>query len=113
MNIKIGAKIKALRKRDDITQERLSDALGVTSQAVSRWESENGYPDIEYIAPIANFFNVTIDYLFDHDMMEKRRKIDDYLAQYNKYTLSTPKPVDEQINLMVRTAYDTSRSYWI
>ena len=100
MNIKIGAKIKTLRKRDDITQEQLADVLGVTNQAISRWESENGYPDIEYITPIANFFNVTIDFLFDHDIAEKRRKIDGYLAQYYKCHLMIPMPNDEQIDLM-------------
>lgn len=61
MNIKIGAKIKSLRKRDGVTQEKLADALGVTAQAVSKWESEIGYPDLEYLTPIANFFNITID----------------------------------------------------
>jgi transcriptional regulator with XRE-family HTH domain len=100
MNVKIGAKIKALRKRDNIKQERLADALGVTSQAISKWESENGYPDIEYIKPIANFFNVTTDYLFGHDTSEKQRKIDNYLSQYHKKSLLTPKPDDEQISLM-------------
>jgi len=100
MNIKIGAKIKALRKRDNIKQERLAEALGVTSQAISRWESENGYPDIEYITPIANFFNVTIDYLFDHDKEEKRQKIEAYINQANKYRQE--KTHDEQIALMRR-----------
>jgi CheY-like chemotaxis protein len=66
MNIKIGAKIKELRKRDNVTQEQLAECLGVTSQAISKWESENGYPDIEYISPIADFFNVTTDYLLNH-----------------------------------------------
>jgi len=42
MNIKIGAKIKELRKRDNITQELLAEVLGVTNQAISKWESENG-----------------------------------------------------------------------
>ena len=55
-----------MRKRDGVTQEQLAEALGVTNQAVSKWESENGYPDMEYIIPIADFFNVTIDYLFNH-----------------------------------------------
>lgn len=55
MNVKIGEKIKTLRNRDNVTQEKLADALGLTSQAVSRWESGSGYPDIEYIIPIANF----------------------------------------------------------
>ena len=72
MNVKIGKHIKALRKRDEVTQDRLAEALGVTSQAISIWENETGYPDIEYIAPIANFFNVTIDELFGHDKAEKK-----------------------------------------
>ena len=63
MDIKIGMRIKELRKRTNTTQEQLAEALGVTNQAVSKWESENGYPDITYILPIANYFNVTADYL--------------------------------------------------
>lgn len=73
MNIKIGAKIKSLRTRDGVTQEKLASVLGVTAQAVSKRESENGYPDLEYLTPIANFFNVTLDELFDHDFVEKER----------------------------------------
>lgn len=94
MNVKIGAKIKELRKRDDVTQERLAEVLGVTGQAVSKWESESGYPDIEYITPIANFFNVTIDYLFNHDAVEKLRKIDEYCEQARR------KLPQERINIM-------------
>lgn len=99
MNIKIGAKVKTLRKRDDITQERLADVLGVTGQAVSKWESENGYPDIEYILPIANFFNVTTDYLFDHDTEEKRRKIDEYCERCDAHRMEV-KPIQERIDMM-------------
>ena len=66
MNIKIGARVKELRKRQNVTQERLAEVLGVTNQAISRWESESGYPDIEYIIPIANFFKVTANYLLDN-----------------------------------------------
>ena len=75
MNLKIGKRIKNLRNRDDVTQEKLADAIGVTSQAISKWENEIGYPDIEYITPIANFFNVTIDELFGHDKGENENKI--------------------------------------
>jgi len=99
MIVKIGAKIKALRKRDDITQERLAEVLDVTSQAVSKWESGNSYPDIEYISPIANFFNVTTDYLFDHDTAEKRRKIDEYCEKCDTHRMEV-KPIQERIDMM-------------
>lgn len=76
MNIKIGARIKELRKLQNVTQEQLAEALGVTNQAISRWESEIGYPDIEYIIPIANFFKVTANYLLDDGRNESLMKME-------------------------------------
>ena len=67
MILKIGETIKTLRHRDGRTQEHLATSLGVTFQAVSRWESGNGYPDMELIPAIANYFHVTIDQLFGYD----------------------------------------------
>ena len=64
MNIKIGEKIKQLRLRDGRKQEDLANALGVSPQAVSRWEANGGYPDMELIPAIANYFNISIDELF-------------------------------------------------
>ena len=83
MNLEIGAKIKSLRKRDDITQEQLADALGVTYQAISKWESGNGQPDIGFILPIANFFNITIDELFNRNAAEKAAKIKAIWDEHN------------------------------
>jgi len=84
MNVKIGKQIKILRIRDGVTQDRLAEALGVTSQAISKWENEIGYPDIEYIVPIANFFNVTIDVLFGHDRSESENKINEYCEKLDE-----------------------------
>ena len=56
MNIKIGAIIKKLRAENNITQETLANAIGVTPQAISRWESEGGYPDIELLPALAEVF---------------------------------------------------------
>ena len=67
MEITIGNKIRQLRKSCSRTQENMAQALGVTSQAISRWENGTGYPDIEYIPSIANYFGVTIDALFGYD----------------------------------------------
>ena len=62
--------IAKLRKEKNITQEELAKAVGLSGQAVSKWES-GGSPDIEMLAPIADYFGVSIDSLFD-------RKINDY-----------------------------------
>lgn len=77
MQVKIGTKIKELRKRDGRKQEDLANALGVTCQAVSRWEANGGYPDMEMIPAIANYFNVSIDELFGYskDREEKLKRI--------------------------------------
>ncbi len=66
MEITIGKNIKDLRKRDNRTQEDLAKALGVTCQAISRWESNGGYPDMELVPAIANYFHVSIDELFGY-----------------------------------------------
>ena len=84
MNVKIGKHIKELRNRDGVTQDALAEALGVTGQAISKWENESGYPDIEHIIPIANFFNVTIDQLFGHDRSESENKINEYCEKLDE-----------------------------
>lgn len=66
MQLELGQKIRELRRRDGRTQEALAEAIGVTSQAVSRWESNGGYPDMEMIPSIANYFGITIDELFGY-----------------------------------------------
>lgn len=66
MQLNIGTKIRELRRRDGRTQDNLAEALGVTAQAVSRWESGGSYPDMEIVPAIANYFHVSIDELFGY-----------------------------------------------
>lgn len=66
MQIDLGGKIRQLRRKNGQTQEALAQALGVTAQAVSRWEAGGSYPDMNLIPSIANFFGVTIDELFGY-----------------------------------------------
>ena len=73
--IKIGQKIRLLRKKNDVTQDKLASALGVTPQAVSRWESEICYPDIETLPQIADFFGISMDELLCYDSVQKESKI--------------------------------------
>ena len=55
--------ISALRKKKGITQEELAEGLGVTAQAVSKWENEISCPDIQLLPKIAELFDVSIDEL--------------------------------------------------
>ena len=75
MQLDLGNNIRQLRRRDKRTQEQLADALGVTSQAVSRWESGGSYPDMNLIPAIASYFRVTIDELFSYNVWENERTI--------------------------------------
>jgi len=75
MQLNLGTKIKELRRRDGRTQDNLAEALGVTAQAVSRWEACGSYPDMEMIPAIANYFHISIDELFGyHDEREEKIK---------------------------------------
>lgn len=64
----IGTRIAALRKERNLTQEALANALGVTNQAVSKWESDQNCPDIVLLPAIADFFGSSIDALFGRSL---------------------------------------------
>ena len=72
----IGKQIFFLRKSKGITQEQLAQKLGVTNQAVSKWESEQCLPDIQLIPEIADFFSVSINELMG---VETKNNDDDIL----------------------------------
>ena len=59
----IADRIQSLRKSKGISQEELADKIGVSRQAVSKWESEQSLPDMERIILLSDFFDVTTDYL--------------------------------------------------
>ena len=59
----IGRKIAELRKTQSVKQEELARFVGVSAQAVSKWEN-GGVPDTELLPKIAAFFQVSIDELF-------------------------------------------------
>ena len=56
-------RIQYLRKNKGLSQEKLAEKVGVSRQAVSKWESEQSTPDIEKIIIISELFEVTTDYI--------------------------------------------------
>ena len=66
-----GEKIQKLRKEAGLSQEEFSYQLGVSRQAVSKWERDNGYPETEKIVRMSRLFNVSLDYLLNDDDLQK------------------------------------------
>lgn len=60
----IHKQLQELRKDKGKTQEELAEVFGVTNQAVSKWESGACYPDTALLPEIANYFGVSLDFLF-------------------------------------------------
>ena len=83
MQLELGNNIRQLRRQNKTTQEQLAEALGVTAQAVSRWESGGSYPDMNLIPSIANFFGVSIDALFGYEG-ERAHRIDALAAEIDR-----------------------------
>ena len=73
--IKIGEKIRLLRKKNDVTQDSLAAHLGVTPQAVSRWESGVCYPDMNALPLLADYFSVTIDELLCYNNAQREARV--------------------------------------
>ncbi|MBE6639294.1 MAG: helix-turn-helix domain-containing protein [Ruminococcaceae bacterium] len=98
----MGQIIKRLRKGRGLTQEELAQRIGVTYQAVSKWENDYGMPDISQIVPLASVFDVSTDVLFGidrttefeealkivsaADAVKEYGKLETYLNAYNILT---------------------------
>ncbi len=80
--ITIAENLKKLRRARELTQENVAQFLGVSFQAVSKWERGEGYPDITMLPIIANYFEVTIDDLLGNDLLSKEEKITAYCHKF-------------------------------
>ncbi len=99
--IALGERIKQLRLRGGRTQEALAAELGVTAQAVSRWEKGICYPDMELVPSIANYFGVSIDELFGYDG-DRSARIDslyESICAMNRLNNGRDESMDECISL--------------
>lgn len=94
--IKLGEKIKYLRKEKNISQEVLANYLGVSFQAVSKWETGSTMPDVTVIPAIASFFRVSTDELFDFNLYEIENAVEEICYEAYKYRF-TDAEKSEQI----------------
>ncbi|MBQ2972720.1 MAG: helix-turn-helix domain-containing protein [Clostridia bacterium] len=90
MELRIGKKIKTLRKKQKLTQEQLADKIGVSFQAVSKWENDIALPDITLIPVLASYFGVSTDEILSYDSFEKDREIEGYVCRAAEYRETDP-----------------------
>ena len=86
----IGNKIKILRKQRGITQEQLADSIGVSFQAVSKWENNIALPDITLAPLLASYFSVSMDELFDFNLKEMECAVKNIADEAYEYRESNP-----------------------
>lgn len=95
--MKLGEKIKSLRKEKNISQEVLANYLGVSFQAVSKWETGSTMPDVTLVPAIASFFRVSTDELFEFNMYEMEKEIKAICDEAYQYRYDGDMEKAEQI----------------
>ncbi|MDO4479035.1 MAG: helix-turn-helix transcriptional regulator [Lachnospiraceae bacterium] len=102
-----GEKLKQLRERQGLSQEKLSEKLNVSRQVITKWENGTGIPRIENLKALADFFHVTIDELLGRteasnaDLMTEYRRTIEALREYTQTTVHL---LDQAIMLGSRMA---------
>lgn len=118
---KVGIKIAALRKGTGYSQERLADLIGISPQAISKWENGHTLPETSLLPVLAQIFNTTIDeiimpaYLFDEKIEQEKSNIveqqAEHIAKYLIQKLEGVNPAKEIIGLtddtIINSVYKT------
>ena len=86
----IGNKIRELRKQRGITQEQLAESIGISFQAVSKWENNIALPDITLVPVLASYFGVSMDELFDFNLKEIEHAVMILTEKAYQYRESNP-----------------------
>ncbi len=104
MNNNFSNNIKKIRKENNLSQEQLAEELGVSRQAISKWESGAAYPEMDKIISICKKYNVNIDDLLHNDIKEvkgeeeAKKKTSKYIDEFFKFITDT-------INLFTRMKF--------
>ena len=82
MKLNLSENIKRLRKTKGLTQEKLAELLNISSAAVSKWESNDSYPDITMLFPLARIFGVSMDELMGYCSVRIENEINSIIEEY-------------------------------
>lgn len=97
----IGNNISALRKKKGITQEELANELGVSAQAVSKWENNSSCPDVSLLTQIADYFNVSVDALL--------RAEEEDIVDFSENKDGNVKSNDDKKNIVIKVTQQNGK----
>ena len=109
MDITICENLKQFRKAKGNTQEELAEHLAITIQAVSKWERNEGFPDITLLPKIAAYYDVTVDDLLGVGKMKMEKKINEYHAKSDGYQRNAQ--FDENLSLWTEAVGEFPNSH--
>ncbi len=121
-------KLKLIRKENNLTQENLSEKLNVSRQAITKWESGEGIPDIENLKQISTLFNITIDELVKENLevniepQEQYKIIEEKEIEHTKHfdinickikELNIMKSKEEKVKVEILSNEEIEKNYKI
>ncbi len=104
MNNQFSENLKKIRKEHNLSQEQLADELGVSRQAISKWESSSAYPEMDKIIALCDKFNLNIDDLLHKDIKEakgeeeSKNKINNAIKDFLKF-------ITDSVNLFINMSF--------
>ena len=99
MKLLIGEKLKYYRRRMELTQEDVANHLGCSYQAISKWERDEGYPEITMLPSIANYLGITVDELIGMEEIASKKRYDEINAQWEHNNRLGKDTGDAEYNL--------------
>ena len=84
MELKFAERLRKYRRDRDMTQEELAQKIGISPQSVSKWERDEGLPDVTMLPKLAGYFGVTIDALLGYDETAQKEDFDTYFQESRK-----------------------------
>lgn len=106
----IGNKIKQLRYRASLTQEQLANRLGLSPQAISKWENSVTMPDISLLPSLAETFGTSIDELFDLTTEQKYRRIENRMAVQDDLEPDLFREYEDFLKRQIRIGDDSHKA---
>ena len=104
MNNLFSENLKKIRKEHNLSQEELADELGVSRQAISKWESSQAYPEMDKIIMLCDKFNLNIDDLLHRDIKEVKGE-EESKKKLNNSIYSFLKNITNTINMFSRMTF--------